>query len=79
MYTNHQPPYNHPLVDRSPNIAELRKTVTIHSTDRDTSKWPNSSEFEITLPEPMDNVMYMGVMDCVFTIRNSYNNRILSE
>ena len=38
MYTNHQPPYNHPLVDRSPNIAELRKTVTIHSTDRDTSK-----------------------------------------
>jgi len=83
MYTNHQPPYNHPLVDRSPNIAELRKTVTIHSTDRDTSKWPNSSEFEITLPEPMDNVMYMGVMDCVLpleipTITEYYqNNKLL--
>ena len=36
-----------PLISREQNYVLDRKLLTVHSEDRDISKWPNSNEFEI--------------------------------
>ena len=45
------PQYNvnneHQLIRRQNTYVLDRKLVTIHSEDRDTSKWPNSNHFEV--------------------------------
>ena len=41
----------HPLIPNSQNYTLYRKYVSIHSEDRDYVKFPNSSLFEIELPE----------------------------
>ena len=38
-----------PLISREQNYVLDRKLLTVHSEDRDSSKWPNSNEFEIVL------------------------------
>jgi hypothetical protein len=48
-----------------------KKYVTIHSEDRDCIKYPNSSEFEIELPQDYCNVQ--GVRLASWCIPNNYN------
>ena len=49
--------YNtHPLIPHDPTYMITNKMVTIHSEDRDIMHFPNANEFEITLPEALDNV-----------------------
>ena len=47
---------NHPLIDNSNQYFFEKKYLTINSEDRDFSKYPNSSEFEILLPQEYLNV-----------------------
>ena len=47
---------NHPLIPNSNEYYFERKFVSIHSEDRDVVKYPDSSEFEIQLPEDLVNV-----------------------
>ena len=47
---------NHPLIDNSNQYFFEKKYLTINSEDRDFSKYPNSSEFEILLPQDYLNV-----------------------
>lgn len=47
---------NHPLVKNSNQYFLEKKYITISSDDRDFTKFPNSSEFEILLPQEYLNV-----------------------
>jgi hypothetical protein len=53
----------HPLIPRQHNYTLDRKLVSIHSEDRDYCKWPDSSHFEITLPEDMVNVQSLRLAE----------------
>lgn len=47
---------NHPIIPNSNQYFFEKKYLSIHSEDRDIIKHPNSSEFEITLPQDYLNV-----------------------
>lgn len=68
-----------PLIERQQNYVLDRKLVTIHSEDRDSAKWKNSNNFEITLPETMEHVQSMRLIESNFpilyyTFSNNYQN-----
>ena len=47
---------NHPLIKNSNQYFLEKKYISIHSEDRDISKYPNASEFEMLLPQEYLNV-----------------------
>ena len=47
---------NHPLIPSTQHYQFYKQYVSIHSEDRDVLKYPNSSNFEIELPEDLLNV-----------------------
>lgn len=57
---------NHPLIQSSQEYIFYKKYVSIHSEDRDVVKYPNSSEFEIELPEDMLNVASLSLVNWSF-------------
>jgi hypothetical protein len=82
-----QPPYNvntsHPLIPNSQEYMSYKKYVSIHSEDRDIVNYPNSSEFEIELPEDMINVSTIRLIQWTFpanynTFSASNNNIFFS-
>jgi len=46
----------HPLIENAQKYTYYKKTVSIHSEDRDILKYPLSSQFEFTLPQDYLNV-----------------------
>jgi len=65
----------HPLIERQQTFVLERKLVTIHSEDRDTCAWPNSSLFEITLPQQLTNVQSIRLIESNFpSINNVFTN-----
>ena len=73
----------HPLIPRDQTYVLDRKLVTIHSEDRDIKKYPNANRFEIQLPQVMENVASMRLVECTFpsaynTFSNEYQNTKLS-
>ena len=81
MYNNVN--VNHPLIHRENTYVSIKKNVSIHSDDRDKSKWPNASEFEVELPQPLKQVQYMKLTDITLptnlcNISSTYqNNKLL--
>lgn len=68
-----------PLINREQNYVLDRKLLTVHSEDRDISKWPYSNTFEIMLPEQLLNVQSMRLIQATipgtfFTFSNDYQN-----
>jgi hypothetical protein len=68
-----------PLINREQNYVLDRKLLTVHSEDRDITKWPNSNTFEIMLPEQLLNVQSMRLIQATlpavfFTFSNDYQN-----
>ena len=57
---------NHPLIPNSQQYILFNKYVSIHSEDRDLLKFPNSSEFEIELPEDIVNVASLKLINWTF-------------
>lgn len=53
-----------------------RKFISIHSEDRDIQKWSSENEFEVILPEKMNNVHSMRLIDIALpdTISNLHYN-----
>lgn len=47
---------NHPIIPNSNQYFLEKKYITIHSSDRDLTKYPNASSFEIELPQDYLNV-----------------------
>jgi len=62
---------NHPLIPNSQEYIYYKKYVSIHSEDRNILKFPNSSEFEIELPEDIINVMTLRLTQ--WTFPSNYN------
>lgn len=72
-----------PLIIREQNYVLDRKLLTVHSEDRDTTKWPNSNTFEIMLPEPLLNIQSLRLVQATmpgkfYTFSNDYQNTKLS-
>ena len=65
----------HPLIERQQTFVLERKLVTIHSEDRDVCAWPNSSFFEITLPQQVTNVQSIRLIESNFpSVNNVFSN-----
>lgn len=74
---------NHPIIPNSQQYLFYKKYVSIHSEDRNIEKYPDSSEFEIEMPEDMLNVAAIKLIQWTFpanyntfSVRN--NNVVLS-
>ena len=70
---------NHPLIPREQNYVLEQKIISIHSYDRDISKWPNANHFEIELPENLTNVQSMRLAEITlphnhYVFTNAYQN-----
>ena len=57
---------SHPLIPNSQEYIYYKKYVSIHSEDRNTLKFPKSSEFEIELPEDILNVAALRLVSWTF-------------
>lgn len=57
---------SHPLIPNSQEYIYYKKYVSIHSEDRDLNKYPNSSEFEIELPEDYLNIASVRLVQWTF-------------
>jgi len=57
---------NHPLIKNSQEYLYYKKYVSIHSEDRDMIKYPESSVFEIEMPEDITNVYSLRLVDWAF-------------
>ena len=71
-----------PLINREQNYVLDRKLLSVHSEDRDITKWPNSNTFEIVLPETILNVQSMRLVQATmparfFVFSNDYQNTLL--
>jgi hypothetical protein len=62
---------NHPLIQNSQEYIYYKKYVSIHSEDRNMLKYPQSSEFEIELPEDLLNVVSLRLVS--WTFPSNYN------
>ncbi len=62
---------SHPLIPNSQEYIHYKKYVSIHSEDRNITKYPRSSEFEIELPEDLLNVASLRLVD--WTFPSNYN------
>ena len=72
---------SHPLIPSSQEYMFYKKFVSIHSEDRDIVNFPNSTEFEIELPEDVVNVSTMKLVQWSFPSNyntfSASNNNIL--
>jgi len=57
---------NHPIIPNSNQYLYEKKFVTISSEDRDIIRYPNSSEFEIELPQDYINVLSVKLHSWAF-------------
>jgi hypothetical protein len=70
----------HPIIPNSQDYTLYKKYVSIHSEDRDAIKYPNSSQFEIELPEDYLNVATVRLANWTFPANYStfsvYNSNV---
>lgn len=57
---------NHPIIPNSQQYMYEQQFISIHSEDRDITKFPNSSEFTIELPQDYQNVQGVVLSEWVF-------------
>jgi hypothetical protein len=74
---------SHPIVQNSQEYILYKKYVSIHSQDRDIQKFPQSTDFEIEMPEDMLNVSSIKLTQWTFpanysTFSLSNNNLFFS-
>lgn len=73
----------HPLIPREQTYVLDRKLVSVHSFDRDIKKWPNSNYFEIDLPQSLQKIQSMRLLNISlpsnqYVFSNEYQNTKLS-
>jgi hypothetical protein len=57
-----------PLINREQNYVIDRKLVSVHSIDRDITKYPNPNVFSINLPQPIVNVQSLRLVQSTFPV-----------
>jgi len=70
-------------IQTNSNYVVFKKILSVHSEDRDISKWQNSNFFEITAPVEYKNVVSLRLSDiqlpsCYYVFSNSNQNTKLS-
>ena len=55
-----------PLINREQNYVLDRRLLSVHSVDRDITKYPNSNYFEIIMPDTMYNVQSLRLVQSTF-------------
>jgi hypothetical protein len=70
---------SHPLIPNSQEYAFYKKYISIHSEDRDITKYPNSSSFEIELPEDLLNIYTVRLSEWSFPANYSTFSSINSN
>jgi hypothetical protein len=65
-FQNHNVEQNHPLIANSQEYIFYKSYVSIHSEDRNILKYPDSSEFEIEMPEDMLNIASLRLVQWSF-------------
>jgi hypothetical protein len=68
---------NYPLIPNSNEYMIEQRVVSIHSEDRDVTKWPSSSNFEIELPDDYVNVSTVKLGN--YTFPANYNTFSLGQ
>ena len=68
---------NYPLIPHSNEYMIEQRVVSIHSEDRDVTKWPSSSNFEIELPDDYVNVSTVKLGN--YTFPANYNTFSLAQ
>lgn len=72
---------NHPIIPNANNYMYEQRYVSIHSNDRDIVKYPNSSEFEIEMPQDYQNVvsarLHSWTMPSNYNVFSSQNYNII--
>jgi hypothetical protein len=63
---------SHPLIPNANDYIIYKKYVSIHSEDRDILKYPNSSQFEIEMPEDITNIYSLRLIN--WTFPSNYNS-----
>ena len=74
---------NHPIIKNENNFGIQKKLVTIHTEDRDITKYPYPNEFEVMLPDKIKNVKSMRLTSIIPphylpVFSNQYQNTKLS-
>ena len=59
---------NYPIINNANEYMLYKKTVSIHSEDRDIIKYPNPSYFELELPQDYLNVSTVSLGNHLFPI-----------
>ena len=71
---------NHPIIPRQTDLLLSPHYVTFHSSDRDQTKYPSSSQWATRLPENVNNIRSMHLVDCylptkrMYVFKNDYQN-----
>ena len=65
---------NHPIIPNSQQYMFEYQYVSIDSTDRNILKYPNSSEFEIELPQDYCNIQSVRFSNWTFPITNKFTH-----
>jgi len=84
QFINYDEDINHyPVIKRENTYVLNRKIITIHSEDRDISKWPYIHEFEISLPCILHDIVSIKLMNIqlpnnIYNFSNEYQNTKLS-
>ena len=68
---NYNTNQNHPLQQSNQEYIYVDKFVSIHSEDRDLTKYPSSNEFEIEMPEDLLNIVAIKLEQ--WTFPSNYN------
>jgi len=68
---------NHPLIPNANEYMIEQRVVSIHYEDRDITKWPSSSNFEIELPDDYVNVSTVKLGN--YTFPANYNTFSLAQ
>lgn len=63
---------NHNIIPKQNSYSLKKELISIHSSDRDISKWKNTNHFEINLPNNINNINYIKLTNITLPM-NQYN------
>lgn len=74
---------SHDLITRAQTYVLDKKLLTVHANDRDINKYPYANNFEIELPETINNIQSLTLVQSCFPMRfitfsNEYQNTKMS-
>ena len=63
---------NHPIIPRKNDLLITPHYVTFHSNDRDKTKYPSASQWATRLPQNVNSIRSMHLVDCYIPTKNAH-------